>query len=103
MNQLIVIPDMIYAQHPERRLQGPPYPACLSVFTDAGSFWHVLFGMLAGAVPEPWNLGTAAMFAGYELSKGASGESVERTSGKFIEFGIGLMLTGLIQFAGGYR
>jgi hypothetical protein len=103
LNQVVVIPDIIYATSVARRQAGPPYPACLSVFTDQGSFWHVVMGLVAGVVPEPWNLGTAALFTGYELSKGASGESIERTSGKFVEFGLGLILAGVIRLAGGLK
>lgn len=99
MNPALVIPDVIYMTSPQRRQAGPPYPACLQVFTDQGSFWHVVMGVIAGVVPEPWNLGTAALFTGYEFSKGATGESIERTSGKFIEFGLGIILAGLVRGA----
>jgi hypothetical protein len=103
LNQALVIPDIIYASSAARRLAGPPYPACLRVFTDQGSFWHVVIGVIAGVVPEPFNLGTAALFTGYELSKGATGETIERTSGKFVEFGLGLVLAGVIRVLGDIR
>lgn len=77
------------------------YPASIIVFTDSGSAWHVIIGAVAGLAPSPWNLSAAAMFAGYEVSKLGSGESAERTGGKFVEFGIGLVLAGLLRWAGG--
>lgn len=78
-----------------------PHPATLALFTDQGSLWHVLMGAVAGALPSPWNMAGATVFTGYELSKLGSGETAERTGGKFVEFGIGLVLAGLFRLAGG--
>lgn len=78
-----------------------PYPARIVVFSDSGSAWHVLIGAVAGFAPSPWNLSAAVMFTGYEVSKLGSGETPERTGGKFVEFGIGLVLAGLLRWAGG--
>ena len=83
-------------------LQAPsPYAANVFVFTDRGSFWHVIVGAAAGFAPAPWNLSVAAMFTGYEVSKMGAGETAQRTGGKFIEFGLGLVLAGLLRMAGG--
>ena len=99
----VTIQDFIYAQSANRLKQGGPHPASIVMFTDSGSAWHVAMGILAGIVPEPWNLATVAMFSGYEVSKLGTGESAERTGGKFIEFGIGLLLAALIRLAGGLQ
>jgi len=93
----VTVQDFMYAQSLSRVRAGGPHPATVVLFTDQGSFWHVVVGLLTGAMPSPWNLGTVAMFSGYELSKFGSGESIERTSGKFVEFGLGLLLAGLIR------
>ena len=77
------------------------YPANVIVFTDRGSVWHVILGAVSGLSPAPWNLAVAAMFTGYEVSKLGAGESAERTGGKFVEFGIGLVIAGLLRLAGG--
>ena len=97
----ITVPDFIYAQSLDRIRHSGPHPAQMVVFTDQGSFWHVVMGIVAGTMPEPLNLGTVALFSGYELSKQAFGESPARTGGKFVEFGIGLVLAGLVRMAGG--
>jgi hypothetical protein len=99
----VTVQDFIYAQSANRLKQGGPHPASIVMFTDSGSAWHVAMGILAGAVPDPWNLATVAMFSGYEVSKLGAGESAQRTGGKFVEFGIGILLAALIQFLGGYR
>ena len=78
-----------------------PHPATLTLFTDQGSVWHVIFGAVAGAMPPPFNIGAAALFTGYELSKLGSGETAQRTGGKFVEFGLGLLIAGLLRIAGG--
>jgi hypothetical protein len=77
-----------------------PIPATMVMFTDAGSWGHVLAGMVAGIIPPPWNLATLAMFGGYELSKLQAGESPARTGGKFIEFGLGLLGAGIFMALG---
>ena len=74
-----------------------PIPARMEMFSDHGSLGHVLFGALAGASPEPWNLAIAAVFAGYETSKLRT-ETPERTGGKFLEFGLGLITWAVSMF-----
>jgi hypothetical protein len=97
----VTVQDLVYASSAARLQAGGPHPASVVLFTDQGSLWHVLVGALAGAMPSPWNLGAAALFTGYEVSKLGSGETAERTGGKFVEFGLGLILAGLFRLAGG--
>jgi len=79
------------------------HPAKVSVFTDAGSLWHVLFGVLAGlSGPSGAMIGVSGFLA-YEVSETDEAESWERTGGKLLEFTIGLVLARLIQMAGGRR
>ena len=58
--------------------------------TDSGSFWHVLFGIASSFMPDQYPLVTSIMFAGYEVSKLASGESAQRVAGSLMEFGFGV-------------
>lgn len=72
-------------------------PACVQVFTDSGSFAHVLLGMLAGSnllSPKDAVL-LATGFAGYQLSQ-AQGVAWSRTGGELIEFAIGMLLARLL-------
>lgn len=81
-----------------------PHNATVRLFVDQGSYYHVGFGVLTGLLPEPWNFCLSALWTGYELSEGASQEPWQNTGGKFIEFGIGLALSGLVRaFLGGRR
>ncbi len=70
------------------------YDATIQVFintpTDSGSFWHVLFGIASSFMPDQYPLVTSIMFAGYEVSKLASGESAQRVAGSLMEFGFGV-------------
>jgi hypothetical protein len=70
----------------------------LDVFSDAGSFWHVLLGGLVGLIPGGLYEGAAGLaFSGYEVSKLAAGESAQRVAGSLVEFSIGLLLAALIR------
>ena len=41
-------------------------------------------------MPDQYPLVTSIMFAGYEVSKLASGESAQRVAGSLMEFGFGV-------------
>jgi hypothetical protein len=92
------MPYMLSVADPIGAMRCRPVPARLLVFTDAGSIGHVLSGAVVGIIPPPWNLAVLSVFGGYELSKH---ESIERTGGKFIEFGLGLAAAGIFFALGG--
>ena len=69
-------------------------PACVAVFTDAGSLAHLLLGVLAGSelfTPKD-SVILATAFAGYQLSQAQGGVAWSRTGGELIEFAIGMLL-----------
>jgi hypothetical protein len=72
------------------------YDATVQVFintpTDSGSFWHVTFGIASSFFPDLYPLVASLVFAGYEVSKLASGESAQRVAGSMMEFGFGMAL-----------
>jgi len=66
-------------------------PATIDVFSDWGSVFHVLVGAATTYVPPEFRNGLLALFAGYEASKSANGESWERIAGVWVEVGIGIL------------
>src|ERR1700722_693613 len=70
------------------------YDATVDVFintpTDSGSFFHVTFGLATSFLPDLYPLVMSLMFAGYEVSKLAAGESAERVAGSLMEWGFGM-------------
>lgn len=69
----------------------------IQIFTDAGSFWHILLGATVEPLADDFPLTLAMMFSGYEVSKLAGGESASRIAGTYIEFGLGMLLSALIR------
>ena len=65
-------------------------PATIDVFTDIGSAFHVLLGVVAASCPPDWGLLILAAFAGYEATKAANGESWSRIGGVWVEFAAGM-------------
>lgn len=71
-------------------------PAEAEVFTDKGSFFHVLLGAAAGFLPGAWPvLGTSA-FGAYQLSKVEGGKPFPKIAGGILEFALGMGVAGLI-------
>ena len=81
------------------------YDATLQIFintpTDTGSFWHVTFGLATSFFPDLYSLAASLCFAGYEVSKLASGESAQRVAGSLVEWGIG-MAAGTLAYRKGW-
>lgn len=78
-----------------------PYVASVDVFADRGSIFHVALGAVAGALSGQWVVALSVAFAGYELAKLGSGESVSRVAGTMIEFGLGALMVALaVHFRG---
>lgn len=71
----------------------------VALFTDGGSLGHLLAGLLAGMMPEPYSLGIFALFAGYQLSQVPTGVPWVRTGGEFVEFGLGAAASALLRRA----
>ena len=62
----------------------------MDVFTDSGSIFHMGLGFLSGMVPTEWALLIFSLFSGYEIGHiQTTGETLQRTGGKFVEYGIG--------------
>ena len=72
------------------------HPARIDVFSDAGSWWHIIGGFMVGLLPAQYELALSTVFLGYELSEAATGEDWQRTGGKLIEFSLGLLLARLV-------
>jgi hypothetical protein len=81
------------------------YDATVQVFintpSDSGSFWHVTFGLATSFLPDLYPLVASLMFAGYEVSKLASGESAQRVAGSLMEWGFG-MAAGTLAYRSGW-
>jgi len=69
----------------------------IDIFTDSGSFWHVLIGGLAEPLSDDYPLTLAMVFSGYEVSKLSGGESASRIAGTFIEFALGMLIVAIIR------
>ena len=67
------------------------HPACLDMFTDAGSLLHFLLGYLVGNLPGQQVVTIAVMYTGYQLSQHATGESFPRIGGELFEFALGML------------
>ena len=71
-------------------LGGGRHPACVEVFSDWGSVFHVALGAAAGTLDPRWAVIIGLAFAGYQISQVAAGQSWERTGGEMIEFALGM-------------
>jgi hypothetical protein len=74
-----------------------PYDSTVDVFSDRGTWVHLLLGAFAAYLGDGWTVGIASTFGGYELAKLSSGESAERIAGSWIEFGLGALLVALLR------
>ena len=71
-------------------LSNANHPACVEIFSDWGSFFHVAAGAVVATLPAEWALIVALAFTGYQISQIASGQSYQRTGGELIEFALGM-------------
>lgn len=80
---------------------GSAHPAKLDMFTDVGSFWHLVIGFLAGMAGGSLEVAALAAFSGYQVSQVASGAGWTRTGGELVEFALGVFAAKAVQMRGG--